>query len=377
LAEEQTTAPMPRQQQPAMTFGVGFVIGAVIVLALLSATGMLEGCGQRPVAKVGGTTITETALRAELDKSSGEQVLARLVQKTLLEEGFKKSGLKVTPQEVDDRFKQMVTQMGGQEMFTQRMAQDGTSEEQVRQLVQQTLMIEKLKAQLGKVTYTPKDLQDFFNKNKRSFGRPPMVSFQAAVVASREDAERVRGLALKPGASFSDLSTQYSIDPEIRQRHGELEVSVPDLETNSPTTVAELDKLQPGQVSEPFKWQGGPNWAIIKLVRRTAEVVPKFEDVRAQVEQVYKNQKLPSDQELLADLQRKIKVRILKPEYAQLAKFFMQPETATTPGVTPPAGTPTQPGGAPATGAPGGAGLKVAPPPEAGAKAAPGPAGAK
>jgi len=375
LAEEQTAPPSPRQQ-PAVTFGVGFVIGAVIVLALLGATGMLEGCGQRPVAKVGGITITETQLKTELERAAGERVLGGLIQKTLLDEGFKKSRLTVTPQEVDQRYQQTITQMGGPEAAAQKMAQDGTDEAQVRELITQSLQIEKLKEQLGQVQYTEADLRKFFEANKRGFGQPPRVSFQAIVVASPEEAAKCREMALQPGASFPDLSVKYSIDPEIRQRRGEIEADVTGLETNAPDLVKVLDALEPGQVSRPFPWQGGPNFAIAKLVKRTPEVVPKFEEVRDRVAQTFKTSKLPTDQQLLADLQRKVAVRILKPEYQSLQKFFMQPGTGAEPGAA------GQPGAAPAGAAPAGAAPEAAgamrvpaPTPAPAGKAAP-PAGA-
>lgn len=74
---------------------------------------------------------------------------------------------------------------------------------------------------------------------------------------------------LKNGANFDKLAEKYSDDPGSKDQGGDLGWQPPG--SFVPTFEKQLNKLQPGQISKPFKTRFG--WHIVKLLgRRTRDV---------------------------------------------------------------------------------------------------------
>ena len=86
---------------------------------------------------------------------------------------------------------------------------------------------------------------------------------------------------LKKGEDFAKVASEVTEDPSGKANGGDLgyfskEQMVPEF-----SDVA--FKLEKGQISEPVKTQFG--WHVIKVEDKRAKPVPKFEEVKPQIEQ--------------------------------------------------------------------------------------------
>ncbi|MDE2344892.1 MAG: peptidylprolyl isomerase [Gammaproteobacteria bacterium] len=68
------------------------------------------------------------------------------------------------------------------------------------------------------------------------------------------------------GADFANLAKKYSDDPVSANNNGDLGWVNPDTDSRGPDFQSQIDNLQVGQVSEPFKTQFG--WFIVEVLGR-------------------------------------------------------------------------------------------------------------
>ena len=145
---------------------------------------------------------------------------------------------------------------------------------------------------------------------------------------------------IKGGGDFAALARSDSDNQASAARDGELGVfSLAD--PNLPPDVkAVMQKLQPGEVSEPVRLPNG--FYILKLVSRTK--IP-FDQARASIVQKLQNDK---NQALLKQELDKYKIEVQDPDFfnaaAAPAKIpSLQKPSATQPSATQPAATPVKP----------------------------------
>jgi peptidyl-prolyl cis-trans isomerase C len=105
-----------------------------------------------------------------------------------------------------------------------------------------------------------------------------------------EDKIKVAIARLKKGEDFVKLASELTEDPSGKANGGDLgyfskEQMVPEFSD----TAFKLDK---GQISEPVKTQFG--WHVIKVEDKRVKAVPKFEEVKPQIEQ-YVTRKAQAD----------------------------------------------------------------------------------
>ena len=100
--------------------------------------------------------------------------------------------------------------------------------------------------------------------------------------ASKDAEDKIKAIIvrLKKGEDFTKVASDVTEDPSGKANGGDLgyfskEQMVPEF---SDTAF----KLENGQISEPVKTQFG--WHVIKVEDKRAKPVPKFEDVKPQIE---------------------------------------------------------------------------------------------
>jgi peptidyl-prolyl cis-trans isomerase C len=110
--------------------------------------------------------------------------------------------------------------------------------------------------------------------------------------ASKEAEDKIKAVIvrLKQGEDFSKVASEITEDPSGKANGGDLnyfskEQMVPEFSD----TAFKLDK---GQISEPVKTQFG--WHVIKVEDKRVKPVPKFEEVKPQIEQ-YVTRKAQAD----------------------------------------------------------------------------------
>ena len=156
----------------------------------------------------------------------------------------------------------------------------------------------RMKAAEG-LTVSDDEAKKFYDDNPKMFVQPERIHAKHILVSGDENLAKVQE-ALKAGTSFDVVAKEFSIDPGSAQNGGDLGefprgVMVPEFEK----AAFALEK--PGDVSEPVKTQFG--WHIIKLEERIPEATIPFEQVKTQIMQNLREQKI---QQVLQDRSKEI-----------------------------------------------------------------------
>jgi foldase protein PrsA len=312
------------------------------------------GCGSRPAVIVNGAKITEAELNKRLRQQAGKQVLASLIETQIIRDAFKKQGLQITQDDIN----QAITEgFGSTEVFQQRAAQAGINpDEFTKEVLEPRIMLEKLATK--DLKYTDADVQQFYEKHQDDYNVSQKVAFRLIAVPDKATADKVTA-ALKGGADFAAVVKQYSTDPGTRETGGLVPPTDP--KALRPPLGDIINGLKEGQYSEPK--QAGSEWLIVKLEKRQAAEKRTFDQVKTQVLRDYLRSKLTPDaiMALRNKLRQEAKVNVVSPEFQSLNEEFRptpvpefgagggQPPAAPgQPGAaTPPAPTPAPPAAAP------------------------------
>ena len=153
------------------------------------------------------------------------------------------------------------------------------------------LLMEGLLQSVGKDALTDAAMHKVYDDAIKQMGEEKEVHarhilFRAAAgdeKASKDAEGKVKAVIarLKKGEDFAKVASELTEDPSGKANGGDLgyfskEQMVPEF---SDTAF----KLEKGQISEPVKTQFG--WHVLKVEDKRTKPVPKFEDVKPQIEQ--------------------------------------------------------------------------------------------
>jgi peptidyl-prolyl cis-trans isomerase C len=153
------------------------------------------------------------------------------------------------------------------------------------------LLMEVLLQSVGKEALTDAEMHKVYDDALKQMGEEKEVHarhilFRAAAgdeKASKEAEDKLKAVIvrLKKGEDFAKVASELTEDPSGKANGGDLgffskEQMVPEF---SDAAFA----LEPGKISEPIKTQFG--WHVIKVEEKRVKPAPKFEEVKAQIEQ--------------------------------------------------------------------------------------------
>ncbi len=229
------------------------------------------------------------------------QLLDQLVALRLLSQESTALKLSVADADIDSRVAQIKSQFPNEQAFTAALAERQMTPDKLRTEIQRQLQAMKVvETQIGPgVTITDADIADFYAKNPDKFEEPEAVHVAHILIRVPENADAAaKGKAkaeatgvlaqLRKGGDFAALAKQHSQDPGSAANGGDLGF-VPKGQT-VPAFEQAAFALKPGQLSglveSPFGFH------IIKMVaHRDGRKVP-LQEVKAQVEQFLKQQKM-------------------------------------------------------------------------------------
>jgi hypothetical protein len=114
------------------------------------------------VAIVNGVRLTKSQYYDRLEKTYGLTTVKNLIQEELVVQGASKENVTVDAQEVQDRLNEYYNENGGKDAVLATLAANGLTEEDVKGQVRVGLLLEKTLSK--QVTYTDKELEDFFKQ---------------------------------------------------------------------------------------------------------------------------------------------------------------------------------------------------------------------
>ncbi|MGZ8694735.1 MAG: peptidylprolyl isomerase [Gaiellaceae bacterium] len=224
------------------------------------------------------------------------QVQNQIVSYLVLREAYICEGedmdVDVSDSDIDKKVDELVKQYykGDKTKFEKALKDQGVAPGQLRQEVAMQLY---QKGIFDKVTtgssakVSDKELRDYYTKNKAQYETPATRTVRHILVKKKalaDDLER----QLKNGAAFAALVKKYSQDPGSKKTGGKLTDLAQD------ATVPPFDKaafaIKTNAISQPVKTQYG--WHIIQaLTPVKPKNVTKFEDVKAQIQQIVSQSK--------------------------------------------------------------------------------------
>jgi len=293
----------------------------LLVVAIVSVILAVAGCGNKPVATVGGVKITETELNDRLVKTAGEDVLRSMIDRELLRSAASDKGIELTEEELAKEIEEAKSQYGGEEKFQQFLAANNLSEDEWQSEVQVMVLARKLA--LHGVNPSEEDLKAFFEQNREGFRQPATVLLSEIVVNSIEDATKVQEELAAGEASFADMVSRYSVG-RTREMGGEWPETPID-RIGQPEIKQVAQNLPVGEVSDPV--QIGESWVIFKVRDRKEGREASFETDRERIEEQYKMSNANSLSDILKDQMKKTNVNIVDPRFQELnADYAGMPE---------------------------------------------------
>ena len=152
------------------------------------------------------------------------------------------------------------------------------------------LLMEQLLQSVGKEALTDEATHKVYDDAVKQLGEQQEVHARHILIraapgddkAGKEAEDKIKAVIerLKKGEDFAKVASDVTEDPSGKANGGDLgyfskEQMVPEF---SDTAF----KLEKGQISEPVKTQFG--WHVIKVDDKRAKAVPKFEEVKLQIE---------------------------------------------------------------------------------------------
>ncbi|MCG5254840.1 SurA N-terminal domain-containing protein [Brevibacillus agri] len=148
-------------------FDVSLLTISILILSLV-IMGMSEKEEPRVIAKVNGTTISESQYLMELQKQYGEQILDQLITETLIIQEAEKKNVNVTENQVISELEKMKENMGSPERFNQFLEQYKMTEDQVKERIKINMLLNNIF--VDKVQVTEEEMKSFYEENKDRFG---------------------------------------------------------------------------------------------------------------------------------------------------------------------------------------------------------------
>jgi foldase protein PrsA len=187
-------------------------------------------------ARVNGQPILLADFEREVvragDAVTRQEVMDAMIETVLLEQIAVSSGVTVTQGELDEIVEADIEAVGGREVFEERLATNGMTEQEYREQVRSNLVAQQVQMQ------QPAQLPETAEH----------VHARHILVATPEEAEAILA-QLREGADFATLAKTFSMDVSTRDRGGDLGffprglLLAPELEEAAFT-------LAPGQISD-------------------------------------------------------------------------------------------------------------------------------
>jgi len=179
----------------------------------------------RVVATVNGEPITLAEFRERFVRSGlkpdqeaefdvKREYLNRLIDRTMILREAQRVRIKIAPTEINKRIEALGAERGKD--VKDILSGLGLDFEKWKSDIWEDMMIERLIARdvRGHVKVTPAEIKRYYETNRQEFDKPDQARARQIVVATEEEAGKVREQLQAPGADFARLARQKSTAPE-------------------------------------------------------------------------------------------------------------------------------------------------------------------
>ncbi len=265
-------------------FSVAFFV--VFALGCEKAPEKKETEQERIVAKIGDRVITEKEFEAMLARIVPEReritppelkelkrnLLNQLIEEELILIEAQRRGITVTDEEVEKEVENFLAE--GDESVKAVIGKRYGSLDEWKKEIRRRLLIKKTIHEVidKSITVTDREAKEYYNKNRKSYEIPQQVRARMIVVATEEEAKKIKRLLKKK--PFEELARQYSIGPEA-EKGGDLGFFG---KGDMPPEFEIVFNLPKGAVSKIVKTPYG--YHIFKVVDKKKGRKLRFKDVK-------------------------------------------------------------------------------------------------
>jgi len=256
------------------------------VLSQMAPSGSADAASarERPPAMLDGSPISWRTLRTRLAEAAGGAILEEVALDRLLEREARREGVEVTERDLERErrilLETLVAAGAGEDASGSLRALEavrrvrGLGEARFEALLRRNAILRALVADQIAVTEASIEQMYALDYGERRLAR---------IITSPTLPEAQRALEdLRAGRTFGEVAAERSTDPSAR-RGGVIEPISP-ADPSYPAAVrTALERLEPGQTSDPVAIEGG--YAILRLDRVLASSDRSIEDLRPVLEE--------------------------------------------------------------------------------------------
>lgn len=239
---------------------------------------------------------TNAQLRKLLDEIT-PQIMVEAVDEMVIVQRGKELGYKLS----DEQFKSVVENIRKEnkietdEQFQAALKAENMTMADLRRNLERQMIVQRVQQNevLGKIGVTEDEARKYYESHVNEFTTPPAVTLReilasvptdskgvnvAADEAAKAKIEEIRGRVTTGGANFEALAGDISDAPSKANAGLIGPISLNDI---APELRAMIEKMKPGDVSEPIRTQRG--YQLLKLESMTPAQTMSFEQAREQI----------------------------------------------------------------------------------------------
>ncbi|PCI35775.1 MAG: hypothetical protein COB53_10685 [Elusimicrobia bacterium] len=265
---------------------------ATLLPLLLGATNCFPAAAaakpQDPVlAKVDGVSIKRSEVMERLWQAQGVNMIESLIERKLFSAAAKKAKIEIPVQKIDSRLQAIEKQLPKGQSLKKQLKKSHLSIKDLRGDIGYQILRDEYISQTAEVRVSKEEVVAAFKANKLRLGKPTAFKLRQIVVATEREANDVL-IALNAGADFGKLAAAKSLDPNSKDKGGQLGfVSANVLNAK---LVEVLEKTAPGQFSPIV--QLGETYLILSLEEKQQGVPADFDNVKAGIEKALRENKI-------------------------------------------------------------------------------------
>lgn len=252
--------------------------------------------GDRVVAVVNGSAITEREVKETLSGEDFSTALNYLIEEKLILQKAKEDGLKAEEKEVEKKFKKIEGEFDDYQEFSKKLKEEGLTPFRLKEKIRNGLLTEEVikKEVSSRVMITPKEISDYYIKNKEVIeNRLLKVWLRQVLFSSEKEAEDFYQKVKEKEVNFIESST---------------DIGLVELASLSPLIQETLKGMKEGELSKPIRIRD--NWVIIQLVSYQ-KMNLKLKDVSEKIYSFLYNQKFQTGyKEFIDHLKEKSTIEI-------------------------------------------------------------------
>ncbi len=247
-----------------------------LTLAAISCGDSGEEEGQRVLATVNDTPITQRQLVERLRYGPGPKVLLRMIDERLITAEAARRGIRPSSQQLELKLSQAASRFGSEKDLKDILRERGHSLAELKDRLRLDAMLDRIATE--QITIEDSQIDQYYRENINQFAYGEQVRARMILTEVRQNAEALKE-ALDSGGDFAGLAQQFSTDPATSDQGGDMGYFERDDYAEEISEVA--FSLEPGQTSDVFAVPDG--FCILSVEDRRPAAVKSLDDVRDQI----------------------------------------------------------------------------------------------